>query len=912
MSDTTHNSPVADETNDEAKQGTTDQPRAAAEDRHQDSSNDTRPIEELTLLELVALFAAKPGSTWRKLRLASSSHRMRFESAFAPVKVDTEITSAITAGSRHFSWKSLAERYFTRDLAQLALFGIAVLFALSGSYIMVGQRGQEGFGRHALTNGAPFFWLALLVWLLAEFLHSWPQLKSWWGTLDRRSRWQWMARAIPFMIAIAGLHTLAVSVGETPLPSLGLMRTAFLRLVASALVWLLIEFIAWWLRFRGSMIPYAGQLKVRSSGSEPIVVRLNVVHPASQRASRIAHISLATIFSLLVWFNTTGNHFPPLIIVLWLISALLWALVFAPENWQVIDWLIESVDRLRRHEWRRRRRTIVAFALILLLGASFRLHRLEENPGEMTSDHVEIILDGYRVNRGNHMIFFPNLGGREPIHFYAVSLLASLPGFGLDFNTIKSVSVLESLLTLPILLCLGVEVFGRRCRQFGILAGLLTAALFAVSYWQSSIARLGMRIPLTALFTALLLVYLARAMRCNRRSDFVKAGLILGFSLYGYQASRMLPAVVVTGVLFALMTGKHTWRERREFIVNLAILVFVSLIVFLPMLHYWQEHPENFWMRASTRIMGDQHSNATFEEAIAPILNSLQQMLSNMRRALLMYNWEGDIAWFHGVPHQPAMDMFSGAFLILGLAAWISAMLRSRDPVICFIPFVAILMLLPTALSLAHPAANPSFTRASGSIPVIYLIAALPIATIAFRLRQALPHRAGRAVAIIFCVSVVLLANQQNAVTYFDEYPKHYERSTQAHRAAGRILRGFAESDGSYGNAFVLSLAHWWDHRAVGIEAGQILWDGNPSLSRVPEHMSRAFNDAGVYRLDPERDLLFFYPGRDDEIRRQLEEWFPNGRESAISTRVPSHVFFIYRVPALGEAGIKRFLQENA
>ena len=93
MPDTTHNSPVADETNDEARQGPTVQPRAAAEDTQQASSNDTRPFEELTLLELVALFAAKPGSTWRKLRLASSSHRMQNESAFAPVKVETEITS---------------------------------------------------------------------------------------------------------------------------------------------------------------------------------------------------------------------------------------------------------------------------------------------------------------------------------------------------------------------------------------------------------------------------------------------------------------------------------------------------------------------------------------------------------------------------------------------------------------------------------------------------------------------------------------------------------------------------------------------------------------------------------------------------------------------------------------------------
>ena len=515
--------------------------------------------------------------------------------------------------------------------------------------------------------------------------------------------------------------------------------------------------------------------------------------------------------------------------------------------------------------------------------------------------------------RGDQILFFPNLGGREPIHFYAVSLLASLPGFALDFMTIKTVSVLESLLILPALLLLAFEVFGGRCRRFGLMTGLIAAALVAVSYWQSSIARLGMRVPLTALFTALLLIYLARAMRCNRRSDFVKAGLLLGFSLYGYQASRMLPAVVVAGILLALTFGERGRTQRRVMLANMAILVFMSGTVFLPLLHYWQEYPERFWMRASTRILGDQHSAATLEEAISPLLNSLPQLLANARRALLMYNWEGDIAWFHGLPRQPALDMFSGAFLILGLGAWLSSALRTRDPVILLMPIVVLIMLLPTVLSLAHPGANPSFTRSSGALPVIYLIAALPIATIASRLMTLLPRRAGRVAAALFCAGVILLANQQNAITYFDEFPRHYGRATQAHSAAGRVLHGFAESDGAYGNAFVLSLPHWWDHRAVGMEAGQMHWDGNPTLSRVPEYIGRAYYRSGEYRLWPDRDLLFFYPGRSDEIRNQLQRWFPDGRESSISTGVSSsNRFFIYRVPALGEAGISIFLSNNA
>ena len=868
-------------------------------------SSDARAFEELSLLELLARFVAAPGSTWRKLRQTSRGRRPQSENR---LKLDKAIAAPAHG---QFAWKMPVAPYVTRERAQLGLYAVALLLALTGSGMLLAGSGQSRMGQEALNAGVPYLWLAFLLWLFAELFGNWPRLKAWWGGLDRLRQWIWMARAIPAVIALSGFYTLALAMGEAPAPIFDLIRMAARQLLAGGLALFIVEFFAW--RARASESP--GRDAKRGSDAksdEPIARRRHINRPVSQLKSRVAHIAIAVICSLAVWLGTSGNRFPPQIILLWLISATLWALVFAPANWSFFDWMSACVDRFRRRNWTQGRWALLGFAVIMILGASFRLQRLDEIPGEMTSDHVEIILDAHRVHHGNHMLFFPNLGGREPIHYYAISLLASLPGFAVDFMTIKTVSVLESLLILPAMLLLGKEFFGARNRQFGLLLGMIAAALVAVSYWQSSIARLGMRVPLTALFTALLLIYLARAMRHNRRCDFVVAGLLLGFSLYSYQASRMLPVVVVAGVLFALMIGPRAWKQWRAILENLAILVFMSWIVFLPLLRYWQEYPDRFWMRASTRILGDQYSGATLEEAISPLLNSLPQLLANTRRALLMYNWEGDIAWFHGLPRQAAMDMYSGAFLILGLAAWLATALRARDPVIWLMPIFGLIMLLPTILSLAHPGANPSFTRSSGALPVIYLIAALPVATIANRLTKLLPRRAGQMAALIFCAAIVLLANQQNAVTYFDEFPKHYGRGTQTHSAAGRILHGFAQSDGAYGNAFVLSLPHWWDHRAVGLEAGQMYWDGNPTLSRVPEYIRRGYYDFGEYRLQPDRDLLFFYPGRSNEIRDQLGRWFPDGRESLISTGVSSDSFFIYRVPALGEPGINRFLSDKS
>ena len=205
------------------------------------------------------------------------------------------------------------------------------------------------------------------------------------------------------------------------------------------------------------------------------------------------------------------------------------------------------------------------------------------------------------------------------------------------------------------------ELLGGKRKHFNLAAALLLTGLVAVSYWHVIIGRQGLRIPFTPLVTALLLIYLARAMRHNRRGDFVKVGLILGFGLYMYQAVRMLPVVVVVGVLMAMAVRRISWRERQRYLLHLAILVFVSLMVFLPMLHYSIEFPNQFWMRTTTRILGDEMAIATPDQAEQALRENVSVFMKNVRNALLMFNWKGDIGWFNGAPEYPMLDIFTGA-----------------------------------------------------------------------------------------------------------------------------------------------------------------------------------------------------------------------------------------------------------
>ena len=277
---------------------------------------------------------------------------------------------------------------------------------------------------------------------------------------------------------------------------------------------------------------------------------------------------------------------------------MLWLYALTPGAVDLRVWWRGLSARLKRVSWRRRE--TLALVLILLLAAGLRLGQLDTVMPEMTSDHVEKIRDAWRVNRGELNVFFANNGGREPLQMYAMALLAQLPGLGFNFYTLKLLSALEGIVAVLLLYWTGCALIGGR---EGRLVGLLVGALVAVGYWHILLSRLGLRIVLTTGVAALLLLFLWRALRHNRRGDFLAAGLVIGLGLYTYQATRMLPLVVVTGVALTLL-----WRaggQRLPLLRNVAALALIALVAFVPLGGFALEYPQDFWRRTTSRVLGD-------------------------------------------------------------------------------------------------------------------------------------------------------------------------------------------------------------------------------------------------------------------------------------------------------------------
>jgi hypothetical protein len=141
------------------------------------------------------------------------------------------------------------------------------------------------------------------------------------------------------------------------------------------------------------------------------------------------------------------------------------------------------------------------------------------------------------------------------------------------------------------------------------------------------------------------------------------------------------------------------------------------------------------------------------------------------------------------------------------------------------------------------------------------------------------------------------------------DFNESYTNSSPApYTEAGRFLRGFADSGGSLGNAFMIGYPYWWDYRALGMEAGVTDFpNGIVSRDDVPVFIKDTAQRGDKYQLDPDKDLLFFYHPADTDTETDLQNWFPNGSKQLIHSYKPGDDFDVFRVPKLGAQGLLEF-----
>lgn len=515
--------------------------------------------------------------------------------------------------------------------------------------------------------------------------------------------------------------------------------------------------------------------------------------------------------------------------------------------------------------------TIIVLAVIAVI-LFFNFHRLGSVPPEMVSDHAEKLMDINDILNGRFSTYFIRNTGRETLHFYLTAAYMSIFNLGVSFFNLKVVAVFANLLTLFFIYLLGKEMGNKW-------VGLGAALLAGIAYWPLIFTRLALRIPYYPLFVGPLMYFMVRGLRRQNIADILWAGVFLGLGLHGYTPYRIVPIFVIFGILIYIL---HQKDRGFHFIGGFSLLLIglVSLVVFTPLLRFWLANPELFAYRAFSRLTS---MEAGFQAS--PILIFFE----NFWKSSLMFFWDNGRIWVHSVPGRPALEIVSGALYFMGIVGLIVRYARERQWSDLFLLVSIPMMMMPSILSLAFPAENPSLNRSAGAVVPVFVVAGLGLETTFRSIWASLQGRIGRSVVLAGVGFLVLWSGVNNYDLVFNQYYQIYRASTWNASEMGRVAAWFIESIGSPQTTFAVSYPHWVDSRNVAINAGFTGMDFVIYSERIPDTEN-----------DP-RAKLFFVSVNDFDNQQLLTGLYPEGVMWQYNSAVNNKDFLIFFVPPRSE-----------
>ncbi len=417
--------------------------------------------------------------------------------------------------------------------------------------------------------------------------------------------------------------------------------------------------------------------------------------------------------------------------VLWLMGMLLFIGAYVDFD-RGRRWRISSLSRQDGVD-------IVLLVVITAAGFVLRFWRLTELPSFVHGDIASQGLQALEILHSSHPTWFSVSWSNIPTFDFvmmgwAMRLFGETP-FGLSMT-----AVIQGVLTLPALYLSGREMFGRR-------AGLIAAALLAISYTHIQFSRI-ITTASPLLITVVMFYALFRGL--GRRSPlwFGAAGVSLGLGLLVYYPTRVSVVVVLLLFLWLLL-----WR-RKETIGMLDYWVVFglgSIAGFGPMMFYVLRNFQAFVGRGSEVTL----ANPT-------VMNHLLQKygagstaevwVEQVRISFLTFFNIGDASSHFAYP-GPMVGLLTAVLLVLGIGY---ALRWLRDPrLFALVAWIGVTLILGSVIT-NDP---PFWPHIVIVLPAIMLLAGVAAERLADGIAKALPYPKRpffqRAFALVIGIAIV-------------------------------------------------------------------------------------------------------------------------------------------------------------
>ena len=589
---------------------------------------------------------------------------------------------------------------------------------------------------------------------------------------------------------------------------------------------------------------------------------------------KLESLLISIVLAILAFLLFSNGQFGLLNVVVWGFSLLFAFLTFwQPVTKQRIT-LKQYWQCFKDEGWRPR---ITSWTLIILAAIAvicfFNFYRLDSVPPEMVSDQAEKLMDVNDILNGSTLVYFPRNTGRETLHFYMAAAFMWIFDLAVNFINLKIVTVFVNLLTLFFIYLLGKELGNRW-------VGLVASLFAGIAYWPLLFTRRALRSPHFPLFVAPGMYFFVRGLRRQNILDILWAGFFLGLGLHGYTPFRIVPILVVLGILIYIV-HTATKEKRLVAIYALFLITFISLLVFIPLLRYWLANPDLFAYRAFSRLTG---MEVGFENSPVVIL------LQNFWKASMMFFWDNGVIWAHSIPGRPSLEVVSAALYFLGIVSLITRYIHKRDWRDLFLLVSIPMLMMPSILSLAYPGENPSLNRTAGAVVPVFIVIGLSFETLVRTLKTSLPRKIGQVVVVLVIAFLLIWSAANNYDLVFNQYYAIYRASSWNTSEIGRVAGLFIQSIGATETTYVVGYPHWIDSRLVAINSGYPGLDYAIFPYQIPDTV-----------IDP-RPKLFFLNINDVDNMQLLGNTFSNGVLWQHVSEVPNKDFMIFFVPPVDGA----------
>lgn len=499
--------------------------------------------------------------------------------------------------------------------------------------------------------------------------------------------------------------------------------------------------------------------------------------------------------------------------------------------------LFAKIWRPIRHLWGQLTSwSFFLFLLIFLLALFLRQYRFDELPFGTWYDEAANALQAIRMMEEPEYSIIYTDAINATIHYLGLIYLA-FDFVDISTQSVRLISVVMGMGTVLAAFMVGRELFGRPM-------GLTLAFLMAVSRWNINFSRIGMYNISTPLFELLTLGFFLRGLRRASMTEFALAGLSIGLGLYYYSAFQLF--VLMFGIYLIILTlfsrgfFKQMW-------LGLAVMIMTSALVFTPLGLYAYENSEQYFSRTEqTSIFSDKSP----EEQIPALIE-------NAKKHLLMFNYKGDPNGRHNLPGAPMLDPYIAAFMVVGLGL---SLVRITSLRTLFLPMWLVASLLGGILSLSFEA--PQSLRSIGTMPVVYILAILPLHMI----WQAWQRTDGRLYPRFFALPLAVLMviiGWYNIDFYFNKQANDFASwnafSTPETLAAELLMELDGDTD-----AYVISFFH-----------------GHPTLQflarDIPAYKRLDTTDHLPLDWDVNRKAALIMNAESQSIYAEAQRYYPSG-----------------------------------